>query len=43
MIKCKCGYRWMPRVKEPKCCPKCKAYLKVYLKGGKNGESKPDQ
>ena len=26
-----CGYRWWSRIKSPKCCPKCKRYLK----GGK--------
>jgi len=25
--KCKCGYQWAPRIKKPKCCPKCKQYL----------------
>lgn len=22
-----CGYKWIPRVAEPKTCPKCKTYL----------------
>jgi rubrerythrin len=21
-----CGYKWRPRIKNPKCCPACKAY-----------------
>lgn len=27
-MKCKCGYSWKEKVKNPKSCPKCKAYLK---------------
>jgi len=28
-MKCKhCGYKWQPRIKEPKACPLCKQYLK---------------
>ena len=26
--KCKCVYEWESRVKKPKSCPRCKAYLK---------------
>ena len=24
----KCGYKWIPRIKNPKACPSCKQYIK---------------
>jgi rubrerythrin len=30
-IKCnKCGYVWMPRIENPKCCPSCKRHQVKY-------------
>src|SRR3990167_10114517 len=26
MRECKCGYKWQPKVVEPKACPRCKQY-----------------
>jgi len=29
LLKCEmCDYRWIPRVKNPVCCPKCKNHIK---------------
>jgi len=26
-LKCNCcGYKWLPRIDKPVCCPKCKRY-----------------
>ena len=36
-LKCKCGHKWLPRVKKPLKCPRCQRFLKV-LKGGKDGK-----
>lgn len=26
-MQCRCGYKWKPKIKKPKSCPKCKRYL----------------
>jgi len=37
----RCGYRWRPRVENPKMCPRCKQYLEkpdLWAKHEKKGK-----